>query len=170
MAAINWDAIGKMVSALAVLVTLIYLAVQISQTPKMQQTEAVRATRAERRECFASLRDSPYVPEILEKCANGEDLTYAEGIRLTTHHSAHWGQLYSAWLQDKLELSGGFNTSMGTNFRYAWSNPDSHEWVKQYGENLYPKEFVEEAMRFKEDSFGDYALILQQSKSSQNDA
>jgi hypothetical protein len=144
----NWDAIGaigEIVSASAVLATLIYLAVQIAQTRKMQQAESVRASRAERRDFFTSLRDSPYIPDILEKLASGDELSHSESTRLTAHHAVHWGQLYSAWIQDKLNLSGGYNTAMDTNFKYALSIPGALDWIEEYGKRLYPQEFIEDA-------------------------
>lgn len=147
----NWDAIGaigEIIGAAAVLVTLIYLALQVRQARRMQLAESIRATRAERREFFTSLRDSPFIPEILEKKANGAELSYSEQTRLTAHHAVNWGQLYSAWLHDKLGLSGGYNTSMKANFGYAWSIPGASDWMKEYGQNLFPEEFVKEAMRY----------------------
>lgn len=147
----NWDAIGAIgetIGAVAVLVTLIYLALQVRQARKMQLAESIRATRAERREFFTSLRDSPFIPEILEKRANGAELSYAETSRLTAHHAANWGQIYSAWLHEKLGLSGGYNTSMEANFRYAWSFPGASDWMEKYGQNLFPEEFVKQAMRY----------------------
>lgn len=149
----NWEALGAVaeaVGALAVLVTLIYLALQVRQARKVQLAESIRATRAERREFFLSLRDSPYIHDILEKRADGTELTYAENSRLTAHHAANWAQLYSAWLQDNLGLSGGHNTTMSANFRYSWSIPGAEDFIDQYGRNLYPDEFITEAMRYKE--------------------
>ena len=149
----NWDAVGAVaetIGALAVLVTLIYLALQVRQARKVQLAESIRATRAERREFFLSLRDSPYIHDILEKRAAGTELTYAESSRLTAHHAANWAQLYSAWLQDDLGLSGGHNTTMASNFRFSWSIPGAEDFIDQYGRSLYPGEFIAEAMRYKE--------------------
>ncbi len=148
----NWDAIGaigEIIGALAVLVTLVYLALQVRQSRKVQLAESIRATRAERREFFIALRDSPFIPEILEKVANGEALSYSEQSRLTAHHAANWGQLYSAWLQDKLDLSGGYNTSMAVNFTVSWSIPGSADWMDEYGSSLYPDDFVKEASKYR---------------------
>ena len=62
---------------MAVLLTLIYLAVQVKQTRKLQQAEAVRVT-APKDEIFMALRDSPYIPDILEKLNNDEELSHSE--------------------------------------------------------------------------------------------
>ena len=147
----NWEAIsaiGEIVGAMAVLLTLIYLAVQVKQTRKLQQAEAIRVARSERRDFFTALRDSPYIPEILEKLNKDEELSHSEKTRLTAHHAAYWGQIYSAWLQDKLQLSGGYNTSMQANFRYAWSTPGAHEWMENFGKNLFAKEFLDDALKY----------------------
>ncbi len=161
----NWDAVGAVaetVGAIAVLATLIYLALQVRQARKVQLAESIRATRAERREFFISLRDSPFIHEILEKCASGIELSYAENNRLTAHHAANWAQLYSAWLQDDLGLSGGHNTTMAANFRFSWSIPGAEEFVDQYGRSLYPAEFIAEAMNYQE--------VHDDSEKGQNDA
>jgi len=155
----NWDAlgaIGELVGATAVLVTLIYLAVQVRQARKMQLAESIRATRAERREFFTSLRDSPFIPDIFEKLSQGHELSHSEDYRLTAHHAVNWGQIYSAWLQEELDLSGGYNTSLGANFRYAWGVPGSADWMDEHGKILFSEEFVVEAMKFSDqpmDSF-----------------
>ena len=149
----NWDAIGalgELVGATAVLVTLIYLAIQIRQARKTQLAESIRATRAERREFFTALRDSPFMPEILEKLSQDQELTPSEMLRMSAHHAVNWGQIYSAWLQDKLNISGGYNTSMAVNFRYAWGVPGSASWMEEYGRILFPEEFVLEAMTYSD--------------------
>ena len=89
---------------------------------------------------------------ILEKLENGEALSHSETTRLTAHHAANWGQLYSAWLQDSLGFSGGHNSSIGANFRFAWSIPGSSEWMEEYGQHLYPPEFVGAAKSFADAS------------------
>jgi hypothetical protein len=149
----NWDAIGaigEIIGAAAVLITLIYLALQVRQARKMQLAESIRATRAERRDFFTALRDSPFIHEILEKRLNGEALSYAEMSRLTAHHAVNWGQLYSAWLQDELDISGGHNTSMEANFRFAWSIPGASDWMEKYGNHLFPREFTEQAAQYSD--------------------
>lgn len=161
----NWGAVGAVaetVGAVAVVVTLIYLTLQVRQARNVQLAESIRATRAERREFFLSLRDSPYIHEVLEKRETGVELTYSENSRLLAHHAANWAQLYSAWLQDDLGLSGGHNTSMASNFLFSWSIPGTEDFIEQYGRNLYSAEFIAEAMT--------YRAVFEASKRERNDA
>ena len=142
----NWDAIGAVgetVGACAVLVTLIYLAIQVRHTRRAQQAEAIRANRQERREYHSMFRDSPYMPSIYAKIENGENLTAEEEHRLVQHNAATWGLWYSEWIQTQLQWRGRFETSQETTFEYLFALPRSLEFFEQYGRALYPKEFVD---------------------------
>ncbi len=145
----NWEAIGavgEILSAVAVLITLVYLAIQIRHARSAQQSEAVRSNRQERREFFTYLRDSPYMPAILAKVKRGEEITDDEQIRLGSHISALWGLLYSEWVQGRLGWQGSYRTSAEVNFHHALAQPGSIEWLNEFGRRLYPDEFTKEAL------------------------
>ena len=97
----NWEAIGaigEVLGALAVVITLIYLAVQVRQARMAQRLDSVRTNRTERRDYFTSVRDSPYIPGILARLEAGEEPTPEESIRLISHYAAHWSLLFSQWV------------------------------------------------------------------------
>ncbi len=145
----NWDAvgaIGEILGAVAVLATLIYLAIQVSQAKKLQQAEAIRATRQERRELFAGIRDSPYVPELLEKLEYGNELSRAEKSRIDAHYAVCFGVLFSSWAQDRLGLTGEYTSRQDANFKFVLSQPGARDWIDEFGKSLYPEEFIDELL------------------------
>jgi hypothetical protein len=142
----NWEAIGavgEIVGALAVLVTLIYLAIQVRHTRRAQQAEAIRANRLERREYHTTVRDSPYIPMISTKIESGDELTAEEEHRLLAHNAATWGLLYSEWIQTQLQSRGQFQTSHSVAISYIIAQPRHLEFFEQIGRQLYPKEFTD---------------------------
>jgi hypothetical protein len=146
----NWEAIGavgEIVSALAVLVTLIYLAIQVRHSRREQQASAIRANRMERREFHTALRDSPYIPIIYVKIESGDELTAEEEHRLLQHNAASWGLWYSEWIQTQLQSRGQFGTSQDNTLSYLFAQPRSLEFFEQHGRRLYPKEFTEYVQR-----------------------
>jgi hypothetical protein len=142
----NWEAIGavgEIVGALAVLVTLIYLAIQVRHTRRAQQAEAIRANRLERREFHTAIRDSPYIAMIIAKIESGDELTAEEEHRLLHHNAATWGLLYSEWIQSQLQWRGPFQTSQSVTMSYMFAQPRHLEFFEQIGRQLYPKEFTD---------------------------
>ena len=142
----SWDAIGavgELVGALAVLVTLIYLAIQVRHTRRAQQAEAIRANRLERREYHTTVRDSPYMPMISAKIESGDELTAEEEHRLVHHNAATWGLAYSEWIQTQLQSRGQFQTSQSVSISYMIAEPRHMEFFEQIGRQLYPKEFTD---------------------------
>ena len=142
----NWEAIGavgEIVGALAVLVTLIYLAVQVRHTRRAQQADAIRANRLERREYHTAIRDSSYMPMISAKIGSGDELTAEEEHRLVHHNAATWGLVYSEWIQTQLQWQGQFQTSQSLSISYIISEPRHLEFFEQIGRQLYPKEFTD---------------------------
>ena len=83
----NWDAIdavGEILGAIAVLVTLIYVAVQVRQGRIAQKIEAIRNNRTERRDFFIAMRDAPYVPAIIANLNDGGEISDEEAQKITT--------------------------------------------------------------------------------------
>jgi len=149
----NWDAvgaIGEIIGAIAVVVTLVYLATQVRHARREQQVAAIRANRIERREFFELARDSAYLPAILCKVEAGEPLTPEEDRRLLYHNAANWGLLYSEWVQERLGLSGEYATSVQANIAFVLTQPGALDWFQQYGIRLYPDRFGSDVDRVRQ--------------------
>jgi len=134
---------GEFVGSIAILVTLIYLAIQTRQAGRSTIFAAVQANRAERMAWFQSNRDSPYMPKIFMKLEIGEQLDAEETYRLRSHNSALWGSIYSQWLQLELGLAGRFTTKDVGMINLALTTPGAIEWWEGAGDAVYPDAFCE---------------------------
>ncbi len=82
----DWGAIGELLSAIAVLGTLLYLSIQIRQT-NLAMTRASRLGVAEAHARWrAAIYENPPLAELLEKDNNDEPLSGAEKIQIETLH------------------------------------------------------------------------------------
>ena len=132
---------GEFIGSIAVLATLIYLALQIRQTGRSNTFAAVQAYRAERMAWFQNNRDSPYMPKIFAKLGAGAPLDAEEAYRLRSHNSALWGSIYSQWLQQELALTGKYATKDASMISLAINSPGALEWWDRNGATIYPDEF-----------------------------
>jgi hypothetical protein len=142
---VNWTAIaavGEILGALAVLITLVYLSRQVGHARRDQQIAAIRANRDERRQFFESLRDSPYIHPIFCKIRTGEPLEPAEEGRLRTHLALSWSILFAEWVQSQLDLDGEYSPSFDYSLELSLRNvPGIMEWFHETGTRLYPAAF-----------------------------
>lgn len=132
---------SALIGAIAVLATLAYLSMQVKQAGKATNLALLESARAERREFFTSMRDSPYIPEILNKFREGKILTPVEQARLGYHVSVVWGLAFSDWLK---EQSGEPSELHSTGFLdAAIVFPGSSQWWRIHGTQVFPDKFVQ---------------------------
>lgn len=136
-------AIGEFVGAIAVVITLIYLSVQIRQSSKIAQAAAVEAGRTRRANSFENLRDSPYLPVIQAKLVRGEPLGEEEEIRLAAHNASVWGLLYAEWVQRDLGMMGEYSTHARMGLGLALNSASAMLWWTSLGKQIFPSRFVE---------------------------
>ena len=136
--------IGEFISSIVVLITLIYLAVQVRQTRNATIASTMQTNRAQFQSIMLANRDSQIAPIII-KADNSEPLTPEEEYRLSTYINLQWNLLFSEYVQlqigytaawapsDKLALQRIFH-------RYGGRAAD---WWETTGKNIYPEQFVE---------------------------
>ncbi len=134
---------GEFIGSIAVLATLIYLALQIRQTGRSNTFAAIQAYRTERMAWFQGNRDSPHIPRIIAKVEAGQPLDAEEEYRLRMHNAALWGSIFSQWLQDKLALTGRYATKESSMISVGIHSPGALEWWQRYGVSVYPDEFCD---------------------------
>ena len=142
----SWDAIGaigEVVGAIAVVCTLIYLAIQIREADKTARFNAVQSNREQRIAMFLSERDSPFIPAIRMKIAAGQPLTDEEDLRLARHTSAMWAITYSEWVQNDLALAGEYATSQSEWMKVMTHNARAMSWWDEHGHSVYPERFAQ---------------------------
>jgi hypothetical protein len=135
--------VGEFVGAIAVVTTLLYLAIQVRDAGRSSKFAAVQANRATRITWFSSLRDSSHLPAIQAKLLAGEALETEDELRLLYHYAADWGILYSEWVQRELGLLGEFATSSELSLEILQSSSRAMGTWRGLGQHLYPARFVE---------------------------
>jgi hypothetical protein len=141
---VNWEAIGavgEILGATAVLITLVYLSRQVGHARRDQQIAAIRANRDERRQFFESMRDSPYIHPILSKVQAGEPLEPEDEGRLRTHMALAWSILYAEWVQSQFDLVSEYSPSFDVTLEIYLGLPGMLEWFHETGARLYPPAF-----------------------------
>ncbi len=129
--------------AIAVVATLLYLAVQVREAGRSSKFAAVQASRETRIAWFSSLRDSSHIPAIHAKALAGEALETEDELRLFYHYAGDWALLYSEWVQRELGVTGEFATSDEMTMKFLLSSRPAMEFWRGAGERVYPARFVE---------------------------
>jgi hypothetical protein len=148
----NWSAlgaVGELVGGLAVIVSLLYLSVQLRQTKLSLRANIKQAAAALALNSVESIYNSPYMPSILAKHREGESLSAEDTERLLTfiqgqhrlmegnHFLATSGEVPMEWLEGNRALfgeSGWFNSELG---RQHWErvrsgfDPEYRQWVDE---------------------------------------
>ncbi len=135
--------VGEFVGAIAVVATLLYLAVQVREAGRSSKFAAVQANRETRIAWLSSLRDSPHLPAIHAKLLADEALEAEDELRLVHHYSANWGLFYSEWVQRELGLMGEFATSDDMDLKFLLSSPHAMGVWRGASEHSFPARFVE---------------------------
>jgi hypothetical protein len=135
--------VGEFAGAIAVVATLLYLAIQVRDAGRSSKFAAVQANRATRITWFSSLRDSSHLPAIQAKVLAGEALETEDELRLAHHYSGEWAIVYSEWVQRELGLMGEFATSDEMTMKFLLSSERAMEFWRGVLERVYPARFVE---------------------------
>jgi len=99
----NWDAlgaIGELVGAAAVVLTLGYLAIQVRQSANQSSANTGWTILNEFNRMQEVLLANPHITDLLEKLQSDEELTRNEDIRLETlanRYVTHWFQVENAY-------------------------------------------------------------------------
>jgi len=135
--------VGEFVGAIAVVATLLYLAIQVRDAGRSSKFAAVQANRATRIAWFSSLSDSSHLPAIQVKILAGEALETEDELRMFYHYSAQWAIFYSEWVNRELGLMGEFAMSSEMSLGLLLSSSRAMGVWRGIGEHLFPARFVE---------------------------
>jgi hypothetical protein len=136
--------IGEFISSLAVLVTLLYLAVQARQTHKETVASTLLANRMQFQNIMIANRDSLIAP-IIVKADKGEALSHEEEYRLGSHISLQWNLLFSEFIQLQIGYTEGWAPSDKPALKRIFSRYDgrARTWWEESGREIYPDAFIE---------------------------
>ena len=136
--------IGEFVSSIVVLITLIYLAVQVRQTRNATVASTMQTNRMQFQNIMLANRDSQIAPIII-KADNNEPLTDEEEYRLGTHINLQWNLLFSEYVQSQI----GYTTGWAPNDKPALKRifhrygGRASDWWDATGKRIYPDQFVD---------------------------
>ena len=151
----NWEAIGaiaELIGGVAVLVTLVYLSIQVKQNSQMQRQQNITE---QTNRCINSgqrLASDPEFADIYRRSINNTQLTPTEFSRLS-------GFLFAV-LTDFEEMY--YNHKAGQQTEFRWENLDKHvyfhikpgtkgnQWWHRLKEHFYTKEFIHHVDRLLE--------------------
>ena len=80
----EWGTVAEIFGALAVIVSLLYVAVQIKQNNRINQGIAIQQTYASTQEIYSWYANNSDANELLTKFSQGETLSLPEAGRITT--------------------------------------------------------------------------------------
>lgn len=136
--------IGEFISSIAVLVTLLYLAVQVRQTRNATVASTMLANRMQFQNIMIANRDSLIAP-IIVKADKGEALSDEEEYRLSNHINLQWNLLFSEYIQLQIGYTEGWAPSDKPALKRIFSRYGGRasNWWENTGREIYPDAFVE---------------------------
>ena len=136
--------IGEFVSSLVVLVTLLYLAVQIRQTRNATVASTMLNNRIQFQNIMIANRDSLITPIII-KADKGEALSEVEESRLSNHISLQWNLLFSEYVQLQIGYTEGWAPSDKPALKRIFGRYGGRaaDWWENTGKAIYPDAFID---------------------------
>ena len=136
--------IGEFVSSLAVLITLLYLAVQIRQTRNATVASTMLNNRIQFQNIMIANRDSLIIPIII-KADKGEALSEVEESRLSNHISLQWNLLFSEYVQLQIGYTEGWAPSDKPALKRIFGRYGGRaaDWWENTGKAIYPDAFID---------------------------
>ena len=151
----NWEAIGavaELIGGVAVLITLIYLSIQVKQNSRMQRQQNVTEQTNRCIDSGQLLASDPELADIFQRAINNMELTSTEFSRL--------GGFFFAILTDFEEMY--YTHKAGQQSEFRWENLNKHvyfhirpgtkgnEWWHRLKESFYTSEFIQYVDRLLE--------------------
>lgn len=151
----NWEAMGavaELIGSITVLITLIYLSIQVRQNSRIQRQQNVTEQTNRCIDSGQLLASDPEFADIFSRAMNNTDLTATEFRRL--------GGFLFAILTDFEEMY--YTHKAGQQSEFRWENLNKHvfwqirpetkgnDWWHGMKENFYTKEFIDYVDRLLE--------------------
>jgi len=133
---------SQILSSIAVLGTLVYLAIEIRQNTAAEHAATrLGINNASAAELFKAID----YPEVLICSAQDDPLTSEQTVRLHAWLLAGLRQLEYTWLQYKNQMVDGYYWEADKQIiRGLLDNPRTRSWWQEIGRHLYGPAFVEE--------------------------
>jgi hypothetical protein len=158
----NWEAIGtiaEVVGAVAVVLSLIYVAAQIKQNTEASRAQSINQINSQYGALMSQIAIHGDLAQICRKATNREELTPDESVRYTAYLSAFFAFIEEFFL---LHRSGTYEENLGDGdaveffeptVRRLLASPTAIQWWKEESRNIYVAEFCESVNRIADLSF-----------------
>lgn len=157
----NWEAlstIAEAVSAVAILVTLVYLAVQIKQAKTATLGQIVQSRASEFNVLCTTLINDGNLADVVIAVSKGEPISEADTERLNIYFGMLWNQVYAARVQYERGLitDEEFELTRGTVgfILNMWNGYGNSTFDSPMGPGLFGKEFYEWAKEIRQQLAG----------------
>ena len=142
----NWNAIGAIgetVGATAVVLTLVYVAIQLRQSTAASRAQVINQVNSQWGGLMSQIATNEGLAKIYRKATEGGDLDPDETVQYTAYLSAFFAYLEEFYL---LHETGTYDEDLGEGdafefleptIRRLLSSPDAVRWWKEESRNLY---------------------------------
>ena len=97
----DWGALGEVIGAIAVLCSLVYLALQIRQNTRSVTASTIQNLSESYREIFTTIAIDPVITPILLKDVGGLELTDEEEFRISAFQAVSWRAMENIYIQSQ---------------------------------------------------------------------
>jgi hypothetical protein len=158
----NWEAIaavGEVVGATAVVLSLIYVATQIKQNTAASRAQSINQINSQYGALMSQIALNGDLAHIYRKAADGEELEPAESVRYTAYLSAFFAFIEEIYL---LHKSGIYGEDLGDGdaveflaptVRRLLASPTAVQWWNEESRNIYVPELCDAVNRIVDLSY-----------------
>ncbi len=158
----NWEAIGtiaEVVGAIAVVLSLIYVATQIKQNTDASRAHSINQINSQYGALMSQIAMNADLAQIYRKATDGEELGPIESVRYTAYLSAFFAFIEEFYL---LHRSGFYEEDLGDGdaieffaptVRRLLACPVAIRWWKEESRNIYVAELCDSVNRIADLSY-----------------
>jgi hypothetical protein len=152
----NWDAIGaigEVVGAIAVVLSLIYVATQIKQNTAASRAQSINQINSQYGALMSQIALNGDLATIYRKATDGDELEPDESVRYTAYLSAFFAFIEEIFL---LHQSGIYEENLGDGdaveflaptVRRLLASPAAVDWWREESRHLYVAELCDSVNR-----------------------
>ena len=152
----NWEAIiavAEVVGAIAVVLSLIYVATQIKQNTEASRAQSINQINGQYGALMSQIATNGELAQIYRKATDGEELEPDELVRYTAYLSAFFAFIEEIYL---LHRSGIYGEDLGEGdaveflaptVRRLLASPAAVQWWKEESRNIYVPELCDSVNR-----------------------
>ena len=152
----NWEAIiavAEVVGAIAVVLSLIYVATQIKQNTEASRAQSINQINGQYGALMSQIATNGDLAKIYRKATDGEELEPDETVRYTAYLSAFFAFIEEIYLLHRSGIyeedlgEGDAVEFLGPSVRRLLASPTAVRWWKEESRNIYVPELCDSVNR-----------------------